>query len=139
MEEVACAIGMDSRIGPKFLKSSIGFGGSCFKKDILNLVYIAESLGLAEVASYWEQVVDMNEHQKHRFVTNMIKSMFNTVADKRIAVFGFAFKAETSDVRETPALTVCNMLAEGERPVSDNRPQGPREREERTEGYRRQG
>ena len=112
VQEVSRAIGMDSRIGSKFLQASIGFGGSCFKKDILNLVYIAQSLGLSEVADYWEQVVSMNEYQKSRFVVQMVKSMFNTVAEKRIAIFGFSFKAETSDVRETPAHKVCHMLAE---------------------------
>ena len=108
--EVARSIGMDSRIGPRFLASSVGFGGSCFQKDILNLVYIAESYGLHEVASYWESVVHMNDYQKRRFVANMIATMFNTVADKRIAVFGFAFKADTGDTRESPAIDVVRQL-----------------------------
>lgn len=113
VDEVARAIGSDSRIGPKFLKASVGFGGSCFKKDILNLVYIAESYGLSEVARYWEAVVRMNEWQEARFVRNMLSNMFNTVAGKRIALFGFAFKADTGDTRESPAMAVAtDLLAE---------------------------
>ncbi len=110
--EVARAIGMDSRIGPKFLQASVGFGGSCFKKDILNLVYLCRHYGLAEVADYWEQVVHMNEYQEDRFVRQMIASMFNTVAGKRIAILGFAFKADTGDTRESPAIRVCRALVE---------------------------
>ena len=109
--EVAHAIGTDSRIGPKFLKASIGFGGSCFKKDILNLVYLCETYGLQEPADYWRQVVTMNEYQERRFVTKMLHSMFNTIANKRIAVLGFAFKADTGDTRESPAIKVCRELA----------------------------
>merc|ERR1712048_293513 len=97
-------------IGPKFLGASVGFGGSCFQKDILNLVYICESEGLHEVAKYWQMVVDMNEHQKATFAGNIISSLFNTVTNKKIAVLGFAFKKDTGDVRETPAITVCHML-----------------------------
>ncbi len=108
--EVAHAIGTDSRIGSKFLKASIGFGGSCFKKDILNLVYLCESYGLQEPADYWRQVVTMNEYQETRFVTNMLHNMFNTIAGKRIAIFGFAFKADTGDTRESPAIKVCQKL-----------------------------
>merc|ERR1712060_163265 len=108
--EVSCAIGADSRIGPKFLGASVGFGGSCFQKDILNLVYICESEGLHECAKYWQMVVDMNEHQKITFTSKIISSLFNTVTNKKIAVLGFAFKKDTGDVRETPAVTVCNML-----------------------------
>jgi UDPglucose 6-dehydrogenase len=111
VDEVAYAIGTDSRIGPRFLKAGVGFGGSCFKKDILNLVYIAESHGLNEVARYWEAVVRMNEWQETRFVRRMLTSMFNTVAGKRIALFGFAFKAETGDTRESPACEVTRQLA----------------------------
>ena len=110
VNEVAHAIGMDRRIGPHFLRASVGFGGSCFKKDILNLVYLCQFYGLNEVADYWEQVVRMNEHQKTRFVSNIVSAMFNTIAGKRIAVFGAAFKANTSDTRESPALTVCRGL-----------------------------
>jgi UDPglucose 6-dehydrogenase len=112
VSEVAGAIAMDSRIGPKFLNASIGFGGSCFKKDILNLVYICENYGLHEVARYWENVVLMNDYQKRRFVKTMIRTMFNTVAGKRIALFGFAFKANTGDTRESPAIDVTRQLAE---------------------------
>ena len=110
VEEVAHAIGTDSRIGPHFLRASVGFGGSCFKKDILNLVYLCEYYGLPEVAAYWEQVVTMNEYQKENFVTKIVSTMFNTVAGKRIALFGAAFKAHTGDTRETAALTVCRSL-----------------------------
>ena len=110
--EVARAIGTDSRIGPRFLRASVGFGGSCFKKDILNLVYLCEYYSLYEVAAYWEQVVKMNEYQEARFVSNMVSAMFNTVAGKRIALFGAAFKADTSDTRESPALAVCRALLE---------------------------
>ncbi len=110
--EVAAAAGRDSRIGPKFLHASIGFGGSCFKKDILNLVYLCEYYGLPEVAAYWEQVVKMNDFQARRFVQNMIGAMFNTVSAKKIAIFGFAFKANTGDTRESPACAVCHQLLE---------------------------
>ncbi len=110
--EVARAIGTDSRIGPRFLRASVGFGGSCFKKDILNLVYLCEYYSLYEVAAYWEQVVTMNEYQQARFVSNMLTAMFNTVAGKRIVLLGAAFKANTSDTRESPALAVCRALLE---------------------------
>merc|ERR1719414_1566408 len=110
VQEVSRAIGADSRIGSKFLGASVGFGGSCFQKDILNLVYICESEGLHEVAKYWQMVVDMNEHQKMTFASKIISTLFNTVSFKKIAVLGFAFKKDTGDVRETPALTVCHML-----------------------------
>ncbi len=110
--EVARAVGMDSRIGPRFLKAGVGFGGSCFKKDLLNLVYLCESNGLPEAAHYWRQVVEMNEYQRRRFVRGMLAHMFNTVVDKRIAVFGFAFKADTGDTRESPAIHICRQLAE---------------------------
>merc|ERR1712151_1474157 len=93
-----------------FLNASIGFGGSCFQKDILNLVYLCEQFGLPEVAHYWQQVVDMNEHVKANFTMKVIQTLFNTVSKKKIAIFGFAFKKDTGDVRETPALTVCDML-----------------------------
>ncbi|KAL1530808.1 hypothetical protein AB1Y20_001704 [Prymnesium parvum] len=110
--EVANAIGVDSRIGPKFLKSSVGFGGSCFQKDILNLVYLCRSFGLPEVAEYWHQVIVMNDWQKARFARNMVSSMFNTVSGKKIAILGFAFKKDTGDTRETPAIDVCKALIE---------------------------
>ncbi|MGR3179199.1 MAG: nucleotide sugar dehydrogenase [Candidatus Anammoxibacter sp.] len=110
IEEVASGVGSDSRIGSKFLKASVGFGGSCFKKDILNLAYLSRSYGLSEVADYWESVVKMNEYQEKRFVLNMLKSMFNTISGKRIAIFGFAFKADTGDIRESPAIYVVKTL-----------------------------
>lgn len=118
VDEVAFAIGKDSRIGPKFLKASIGFGGSCFKKDILNLVYLCQHYGLPEVAAYWKGVVDINEWQQHRAIRRLLQSMFNTLADKRVAVFGFAFKADTGDTRESPALTIVrDLLEERAQPV----------------------
>ncbi|WP_411766115.1 nucleotide sugar dehydrogenase [Winogradskyella sp. A3E31] len=110
VNEVAKAIGMDSRIGPKFLKSSVGFGGSCFQKDILNLVYIAKSYGLNEVADYWEQVIKMNDYQKNRFSDNIVSTLYNTVAGKKIAFFGWAFKKDTNDTRESPAIQVAKNL-----------------------------
>ncbi|MCC9601104.1 UDP-glucose 6-dehydrogenase [Stieleria sp. JC731] len=110
VDEVAAAIGTDSRIGPKFLKASVGFGGSCFQKDILNLVYLCEYFGLPEVAEYWEQVVRMNDYQKERFVSRMVRTMFNTVSDKKIGVWGFAFKKDTNDTRESAAIYVCRDL-----------------------------
>ncbi|MDB5050996.1 MAG: UDP-glucose 6-dehydrogenase [Fibrobacteres bacterium] len=112
VDEVAYAIGTDSRIGPRFLKASVGFGGSCFQKDILNLVYICHSYGLHEVAEYWESVVKLNQWQQKRFIHNMLACMFNTVAGKRIALFGFAFKANTGDTRESPALAIARGLLE---------------------------
>lgn len=110
VNEVARAIGMDSRIGSKFLKSSVGFGGSCFQKDILNLVYIAKSYGLNEVADYWEQVIIMNDHQKRRFAKNIIKTLYNTVSGKKIAFLGWAFKKDTNDTRESAAIYVADDL-----------------------------
>lgn len=112
VREVAKAIGTDARIGPKFLNASVGFGGSCFQKDILNLVYLCEQFGLPEVAKYWQGVVDMNDLQKRTFATKIISTLFNTVHSKKIAIFGFAFKKDTGDVRETPATDVCQMLME---------------------------
>lgn len=110
VDEVARAIGSDSRIGPKFLKASVGFGGSCFQKDILNLVYICQSLGLKEVADYWEQVIIMNDYQKRRFAENIISTLFNTVYGKKIAFLGWAFKKDTNDTRETAAMYVASHL-----------------------------
>lgn len=110
INEVSKSVGMDSRLGSKFLKASVGFGGSCFKKDILNLVYLSEYYNLPEVAEYWEQVVKMNQYQEKRFVARMIEKMFNTVAGKKIALFGFAFKADTGDTRESPAIYISRML-----------------------------
>jgi UDPglucose 6-dehydrogenase len=113
VDEVAHVIGRDSRIGPKFLKASVGFGGSCFQKDILNLVYLCGHFGLKEVAAYWESVVHMNDYQKKRFTEKIVGALFNTVAEKKIAVLGFAFKKNTNDTRESPAIAVCrDLLAE---------------------------
>ena len=112
VDEVAYAIGRDSRVGPKFLKASVGFGGSCFQKDILNLVYLCNYFGLPEVADYWESVVTMNDYQKHRFSRRIVSSLFNTVSEKRIAIFGFAFKKDTNDTRESSAIYVCQDLIE---------------------------
>ncbi|WP_282143216.1 nucleotide sugar dehydrogenase [Cellulophaga baltica] len=112
VEEVARAIGYDSRIGSKFLSSSVGFGGSCFQKDILNLVYISQSLGLQEVADYWEQVIIMNDYQKRRFADNIISTLYNTVSGKKIVFFGWAFKKDTNDTRESAAIYVADALLE---------------------------
>lgn len=112
IHEVCKAVGMDSRIGSKFLGPSVGFGGSCFKKDILNLVYLCRHYGIKETADYWEQVISMNEYQRKRFVERMLSAMFNTVAGKKIAIFGFAFKANTGDTRESSAITICRQLLE---------------------------
>ena len=112
VNEVATAIGMDSRIGNKFLKSSVGFGGSCFQKDILNLVYIAKSLGLNEVSEYWNQVIKINDYQKKRFAFKIINSLFGNVSDKKITLLGWAFKKDTNDSRESAAIYVANILIE---------------------------
>ena len=110
VNEVARAIGTDSRIGSKFLKASVGFGGSCFQKDILNLVYISRSYGLHEVADYWEQVIIMNDHQRKRFALNIVKNLYNTVSDKKITFLGWAFKKDTNDTRESAAIYVADEL-----------------------------
>ena len=110
IQEVAKAIGMDSRIGPKFLQASVGFGGSCFQKDILNLVYISKSLGLYEVADYWHQVILMNNHQRDRFAKNIIKTLYSTVNGKTISFLGWAFKKDTNDTRESAAIYVADLL-----------------------------
>ncbi len=110
--EVSRAIGTDSRIGSKFLNASVGFGGSCFQKDILNLVYISRSFGLQEVADYWEQVIIMNDYQKKRFADHIISSLYNTVSGKKIAFYGWAFKKDTNDTRESAAIYVADALLE---------------------------
>ena len=112
VDEVARVVGADRRIGPKFLKAGPGFGGSCFKKDVLNLVYLCETFGLHTAAEYWMGVIKMNQHQQERIVSRLFSAMFNTLANKKIALFGFAFKADTGDTRETPAATVARLLAE---------------------------
>ncbi|HEY1848265.1 MAG TPA: UDP-glucose 6-dehydrogenase [Opitutaceae bacterium] len=125
VDEVANAIGRDSRIGPKFLKASVGFGGSCFQKDILNLVYLCEHFGLPEVAAYWEGVVKMNDWQKHRFTARIVRALYNSVADKKVAVLGFAFKKDTNDTRESPAIAVCRDLIAEQARVSVYDPKVP--------------
>uniref|UniRef100_A0A0B6ZKW2 UDP-glucose 6-dehydrogenase n=1 Tax=Arion vulgaris TaxID=1028688 RepID=A0A0B6ZKW2_9EUPU len=112
VDEVAHAIGTDSRIGPKFLKASVGFGGSCFQKDVLNLVYLCECLNLTEAAAYWQQVIDINDYQRRRFTKRIVEGLFNTVTNKRIAIFGFAFKKDTGDTRESAAIYVSKFLME---------------------------
>ncbi|WVQ66221.1 hypothetical protein V865_002488 [Kwoniella europaea PYCC6329] len=108
IDEVAYAVGKDTRMGSKFLKASVGFGGSCFQKDILNLVYLSESLHLPEVAKYWRAVVEMNEYQKSRFANKVVDTLFNTITGKKIAILGWAFKKDTGDTRESPAITLAN-------------------------------
>jgi len=110
VSEISRAIGSDPRIGPKFLQSSVGFGGSCFQKDILNLVYLCETYGLNECAEYWHQVIKMNDYQKERFTKKMVECMFNTATGKKIAILGFAFKKDTGDTRETASAFVCRDL-----------------------------
>jgi UDPglucose 6-dehydrogenase len=127
VDEVARAIGCDSRIGPKFLKASVGFGGSCFQKDILNLVYLCEHFGLPEVAAYWESVVKMNDWQKSRFSAKIVDELFSTVTGKHIAVLGFAFKKDTNDTRETAAIAVCQDLLKEDAKVVVYDPRVPEE------------
>ena len=110
VEEVAHAIGLDSRIGSKFLRASVGFGGSCFQKDVLNLVYICEALNLPEVAEYWHQVIAMNDYQRRRFAAKIVERLFQTVTGKKIAIFGFAFKKDTGDTRESSSIYICKHL-----------------------------
>ena len=112
VDEVANAVGTDSRIGPKFLKASVGFGGSCFQKDILNLVYLCRFFNLPEVADYWEQVIKLNDYQKHRFARKIITTLFNTVNGKKISFLGWAFKKDTNDTRESAAIYVADHLLE---------------------------
>jgi len=123
VSEISRAIGSDPRIGPKFLNASVGFGGSCFQKDILNLVYLCETFGLHECAEYWHQVIKMNEYQKKRFSMQIVKSMFNTITGKKIAVYGFAFKKDTGDTRETASAFVCRDLLEEQAKVHVYDPQ----------------
>ena len=124
--EVARAVGMDSRIGNKYLNSSVGFGGSCFKKDILNLVYLCRHYGLNEVADYWEGVVKINQYQQERFTLNMLTAMFNTLADKKICLFGVSFKANTGDTRESPAIFIAKKLLEEKAEIVITDPQALR-------------
>lgn len=127
VDEVARAIGSDSRIGSKFLKSSVGFGGSCFQKDILNLVYICRTLGLEEVADYWDQVIIMNDYQKRRFADKIISTLYNTVAGKKIAFLGWAFKKDTNDTRETAAMYVADHLMDDQAEIHVFDPRVPKE------------
>ena len=110
IEELSKAIGMDHRIGPKFLKASVGFGGSCFQKDILNLVYLCKYYGLEEVAEYWHQVIKINDYQKNRFAQKIIDHFGGDLTDKKITILGWAFKANTNDSRESPAIYVAEKL-----------------------------
>ncbi|WP_092850930.1 nucleotide sugar dehydrogenase [Algibacter pectinivorans] len=125
VNEVAKAIGMDSRIGPKFLKASVGFGGSCFQKDILNLVYIARSYNLHEVADYWEQVTLFNDHQKRRFADHIVNTLYNTVSGKKIGFLGWAFKKDTNDTRESAAIYVADYLLNEQASISVYDPKVP--------------
>ena len=118
INEVSTAVGMDSRIGNKFLKSSVGFGGSCFQKDILNLCYIAKSLDLHEVAEYWRQVIKINDYQKYRFAKKIISSLFSTVSDKKITLLGWAFKKDTNDSRESAAIYIADYLIDNGAKIS---------------------
>lgn len=127
VDEVARAIGTDSRIGPKFLKASVGFGGSCFQKDILNLVYLCEHFGLNEAADYWLKVVDMNDYQKKRFSAKIVNTLFNTVNGKKIGILGFAFKKDTNDTRESSSIYVCQDLIAENATVSIYDPKVTRE------------
>lgn len=127
IDEISRAIGSDHRIGSKFLKASVGYGGSCFQKDILNLVYICESFGLKEVSDYWHQVVLMNDYQKRRFSHKIVSRMFNTVTGKKIAIFGFAFKKDTGDTRETAAAFVMKDLLDERAALSVYDPQVKRD------------
>tara|TARA_B100000242_G_scaffold223746_1_gene164465 strand:+ start:2494 stop:3933 length:1440 start_codon:yes stop_codon:yes gene_type:complete len=112
VREVSRAIGSDSRIGSKFLDSGPGFGGSCFKKDILNLVYLCEHFGLPEVAKFWEEVIEINKWHQHRISKLIVKKLFGTITGKKISILGFAFKANTNDTRESAAITICKDLIE---------------------------
>ncbi|MCD0473647.1 UDP-glucose 6-dehydrogenase [Flavobacterium sp. EDS] len=128
VDEVARAIGMDTRIGSKFLKASVGFGGSCFQKDILNLVYIAKSYGLNEVADYWEQVIIMNDHQKRRFSNKIVQTLYNTVSGKKITFLGWAFKKDTNDTRESAAIYVADDLINEQAKIAVYDPKVSREK-----------
>lgn len=125
IDEVAHACGLDRRIGPHFLKASVGFGGSCFQKDLLNLVYLSESLGLAPVAAYWKQVIEMNEWSKARFANKVVSTLFNTITAKKVAVLGFSFKKDTGDTRESPAIALCKSFRQENAHVSIYDPKVP--------------
>jgi len=127
VSEISRAVGMDERIGKRFLQSSVGFGGSCFQKDILNLVYLCETFGLDECAQYWNQVIIMNDYQKSRFSRKMVSKMFNTVTGKKVSILGFAFKKDTGDVRETPSMFVVRDLLNEQANIHVYDPQVKRE------------
>ena len=127
VSEISRAVGMDDRIGKRFLNASVGFGGSCFQKDILNLVYLCETYGLHECAAYWNQVILMNDYQKKRFSEKMVSKMFNTVTGKKIAILGYAFKKDTGDVRETPAMFVVRDLLQEQAKIHIYDPEVKRE------------
>lgn len=127
VSEISRAVGMDDRIGKRFLQSSVGFGGSCFQKDILNLVYLCETFGLDECAQYWNQVIVMNDYQKSRFSRKMVSKMFNTVTGKKVSILGFAFKKDTGDVRETPSMFVVRDLLNEQANIHVYDPQVKRE------------
>jgi UDPglucose 6-dehydrogenase len=127
VSEISRAVGMDDRIGKRFLQSSVGFGGSCFQKDILNLVYLCETFGLDECARYWNQVIEMNDYQKKRFSEKMVAKMFNTVTGKKLTIFGYAFKKDTGDVRETPAMFIVRDLIQEKAVIHVYDPQVSRE------------
>jgi UDPglucose 6-dehydrogenase len=127
VSEISRAVGMDDRIGKRFLQTSIGFGGSCFQKDILNLVYLCETYGLDECADYWRQVILMNDFQKKRFSEKVVSSMFNTITGKKIAILGYAFKKDTGDVRETPSMFVVRDLLQEQAKIHVYDPQVSRE------------
>ena len=110
VNEVAKAVGTDSRIGIKFLKSGPGFGGSCFKKDILNLVYICKSLGLLEVASYWEGIMKINDWQQDRIYKAVVDKLYGNISGKKIVILGFSFKANTNDTRNSPSIKISRKL-----------------------------
>ncbi|KGG00342.1 MULTISPECIES: nucleotide sugar dehydrogenase [Prochlorococcus] len=112
VNEVSKSIGSDTRIGSKFLKSGPGFGGSCFKKDILNLIYLCDFYNLPDISNYWESVLTINDWQQRRITKTIVEKLFGTVSDKKIAILGFAFKANTNDTRESPSISICHDLLE---------------------------
>ncbi|SVE32406.1 uncharacterized protein METZ01_LOCUS485260, partial [marine metagenome] len=121
--EVADAVGRDSRIGRKFLNAGVGFGGSCFRKDILNLVYLCEHYKLDDIAQFWNSVIEINDNQMERFVNRILETMFRNLVDKKIAMFGFAFKPDTGDTRDAPAIYICKRLLEERARLSITDPQ----------------
>ena len=116
VQEIATSIGLDRRVGPQFLKAGLGFGGSCFRKDIGSLVYLAKTLGLDEVADYWHSVLIINQSQRTRFTRKVISRLNGTLRGKKITILGFAFKKDTGDARESVAIDIIRILLE-ERPA----------------------